>query len=213
MDRSKPAPSASSSDDLERARQLSQRLKGTAGSAPAASSPYVSFGARAEAPAPAAPPAVGRVAPPVPPAQSRPSLPLMARREPLRAPAAGFGPQAWNRLLDGCATAVAADAAFLMDPHGLVVAARGPRATEEVEAVGARLMVAFDQADRIEGAQGALTLTVESPRGSLHGLRLRQPDGSFLTLGLVVPGGLTAERQARVLAVVTASASSEPPAP
>jgi hypothetical protein len=132
----------------------------------------------------------------------------MARREALRAPATDFGPQAWNRLLDGCAAAVAAEAAFLMDPHGLVVAARGPRPAGEVEAVGARLMVALDQADRIEDAQSALAITVESPRGSLHGLRLTQPDGSFLTLGLVVPGGLTAERQARLLGVVAAASGA-----
>jgi hypothetical protein len=139
------------------------------------------------------------------PAPARPSLPLLSRREPLRAPATGFGPLAWNRLLDGCAATVAADAAFIMDPHGLVVASRGPRSHEEVEAVGARLMVAFEQADHIEGGTVTLSLTVESPRGSLHGLRLKLPDGSHLTLGLLVPGGLTGERQARLVALVAAS--------
>jgi hypothetical protein len=114
---------------------------------------------------------------------------------------------AWNRLLDGCAATVGADTAFLMDPHGLVVASRGGRDAAELEGVGARLMVAFEQADHIEGGPVTLSLTVESPRGTLHGLRLKLPEGGLLTLGLLVPGGLTADRQARLLALVAASAA------
>ena len=207
MDNSKPASSGSCSEDLERAKDLSRHLKGSAHGGPAAvASPYVTF-PKAEPP----PPAPGRVSAHVTAAPARPSLPLMPRREPLKAPATGFGPQAWNRLLDACLAAVAAEAAFLMDPNGLVVASRGPRVSDELEAVGARLMVAFDQADRIDGGgEGTLSMTVESAKGSLHGLRLRQPDGGILTLGLVVPGGLTADRQARVVALVAAAGADNP---
>ena len=203
MDNSKPASSGSCSDDLERAKDLSRTLKGS-GHGPhqvSAASPYVAF----PAPKPAPLPGPSRVSAHVTSPPSRPSLPLMVRREPLKAPVSGFGAQAWNRLLDACVAAVAAEAAFLMDPNGLVVSSRGPRAGDELEAVGARLMVAFDQADRIEGDQQTLAMTVETPRGSLHGLRLRQAEGGVLTLGLVVPGGLTADRQARVLTLVAAA--------
>lgn len=203
MDNSKPASSGSCSEDLERAKDLSRHLRGPGGAATpqvTVTSPYVSF----PRPEPV-PPAPARVTAQVSSPASRPSLPLMPRREPLKAPVTGFGPQAWNRLLDACVAAVAADAAFIMDPNGLVVSSRGPKVGEELEAVGARLMVAFDQADRIEGSQGTLSMTVETARGSIHGLRLRQPDGSVLTLGLVVPSGLTADRQARVLALVAAA--------
>lgn len=198
MDNSKPASSGNCSEDLERAKDLSRALKGSGhGAAGGSTSPYVAFPQRAEAPA-----APSRVSATY---VSRPSLPLMARREPLKAPAGGFGAQLWNRLLDASVAAASAEAAFLMDPNGLVVSARGPRVGEELEAVGARLMIAFDQADRIEGGQQTLSMTVETPRGSLFGLRLRQSEGGVLTLGLVVPGGLTADRQARVLALVAAA--------
>lgn len=203
MDNSKPASSGSCSDDLARARDLSRALR-SQGQAPAVAptSGYVSFPQRP----PEAPPAPSRVAAHVTAAPTRASLPLMVRREPLKAPVTGFGPNAWNRLLDACVAAVAADAAFLMDPNGLIVASRGQKANDELEAIGARLMLAFDHADRIE-EQGTLSMTVESVRGSLHGLRLRQAEGAVLTLGLLVPSGLTAERQARVLSLVTAAAA------
>lgn len=191
MERPKPAPSGSSSDDLDRARATSQRLKGQSGTK--LNEPgYVTFPRPVAAkPATEAPPTVA---------------PLITRREPLKGPTAGFGSSAWNKLLDACLQTAVAEAAFLMDPHGLMVAARGPRVSNDLEAVGARLMVAFEQADRIggESEQKALSISVELPRGTLHGLRLMQPDGA-LVLGLVIPGGLTAERQNRLQALLHAA--------
>jgi hypothetical protein len=194
MERPKPGPSASSSDDLDRARAASQRLKGQAG-ARVTEPGYVTF---ARAPAQAAKPAE------VP--RPRPSMvPLVTRREPLKGPNAGFGAGAWNKLLDACVQIAVAEAAFLMDPQGLMVAVRGPAASQELEAVGARLMLAFEQADLVGGAeQAALSLSVELTRGTLHGLRLVQPEGVLL-LGLIIPGGLTAERQERLQALLHAA--------
>ena len=122
----------------------------------------------------------------------------------LKAPVTGFGPLLWDKLLDACMSASSAEVAFLLDPHGLLISTRGSRAETEPEAVGARLMGAFEQADRIEGER-ALSLSLETSRFTLYGLRLVQPDGAFLTLGLLVPGGLTAERQGRVLALLSAA--------
>ncbi|MFZ5444626.1 MAG: hypothetical protein ACOZQL_31825 [Myxococcota bacterium] len=259
MERPKPGPSGSSSDDLELARALSRRLRGGAGAATQSAPGYASFGAQppppplaAPIPAPAvatpvvpviapvvaaiAPPhAVSRPAPsaprpspprpgsprptpaPPPPAMSAPkpvpavspaaTLPLMTRREAIKAPEVGFGAEAWNKLLDACARATLAEAAFLMDPAGLIIGARGPKAGADLEGVGARLMVAFEQADQIDGTHSTLSMSVEMHRGTLHGVRLAS-DGAFLTLGLIIPGGLTAERQQRLLALLTASEKS-----
>jgi predicted regulator of Ras-like GTPase activity (Roadblock/LC7/MglB family) len=196
MDRPKPAPNASSSDDLAQARQASQRLRAGQRTDPAAGEQgYVSLGARGPVPPPP------RIATPVPPAP-RPSVPLMTRRQALRAPAAGFGPDAWNALLDAALSTVNGEAAVLMSPNGLIIASRGPRAGDELEAVGARLMVAFEQADRIDGEHATLSMSMEMPRGTLHGVRLAQPDGGFLTMGLLISRGLTAERQGRLLALL-----------
>ncbi|MFO0599526.1 MAG: hypothetical protein U0228_29745 [Myxococcaceae bacterium] len=195
MDKPKPAPSGSSSDDLDAARAASQRLAGQGG-APPPSPGYVSF----PSPRPAMPAAV-----PV----SRPSAaPLMTRRQPLLAPNTHFGADGWNTLLEACAAAVAADAAFLMDASGLIIASRG---RDELEAVGARLMNAFEQADRIDDARGTLSLSIETQRGTLYGLRLAQPEGTFLTLGFNIPAGLSAERQARLVSIVATASSTRVP--
>lgn len=193
MDRSKPAANASSSDDLGRARAASQRLAGHVTTSEA-NPGYVHF---PKVPRPTVTPAPAM---PVP----RPStVPLVTRPEPLKGPTAGFGAQAWNTLLDACLRASGAEASFLMDPHGLIIAARGPKAGDELEGVGARLMVAFEQADRI-GGERALSMSIELPKATLHGLRLVQPDGVLL-LGLIIPGGLSAERQARLLTLLAAA--------
>ncbi len=207
MKQPKPDLNANSSDDLEQARALSRRLQGGAPrGAPAAEPGYVSF-ARTPPPVPAVPPVPPVVGPGVRPATahvSRPSGPLMSRREPLKAPNVGFGPDAWNALLDASVATVAADTALLMDPAGLIIASRG-RGGDELEAVGARLMVAFEQADRIDGERSTLSMSIELHRGTLHGVRLAQADGSFLTLGLLIPAGLTGERQARLLTLLAAA--------
>lgn len=201
MERPKPGPNASSSDDLDRARAATQRLKGRP-TARVAEPGYVSF-AR---PTPTQAPLPQRPALPQPPAR-----PLVARREPLKAHVAGFGSSGWNKLLDACIVTAGAESAFLMDPHGLIIATRGPKASDELEGVGARLMVAFEQADRINGGgdKGTLSMSVELPRGTLHGLRLSQPEGVLL-LGLQIPGGLAAERQARLMALLAAAEEPRP---
>jgi hypothetical protein len=185
MVRTKPGPNASSSDDLARAKAASQRLRGET-TTRSAEPGYVAF-------------PHARPAPPARPA----THPLVTRREPLKGPTAGFGSAAWNKLLDACLQTAAAEAAFLMDPHGLIIASRGARPGEELEAIGARLMVALEQADRIAG-EPALSMSVELPKGTLHGLRLVQPDG-VLMLGLSIPGGLTADRLSRLMSLLAAA--------
>ncbi len=226
MNRPKSGPNDSSSDDLERARSASRRLRGSAPATSSSADPgYVTFAPGPGSPQLAAPsrgspfaprpplvaPLAARPAPPppvppapVPPAPRPSSVPLMTRREPLKAPSAGFGADSWNKLLDACVAVTGAEAALLMDPHGLIITSRGPRQGDELEVVGARLMVAFEQADRIDGQRSTLSMAFELPRGTVQGLRLIQPDG-VLTLGLIVPGGLSAERQNRLVSLIAAA--------
>jgi hypothetical protein len=67
------------------------------------------------------------------------------------------------------------------------------------------MMMALEQADHVDGQHTTLSMSMEMPRGTVHGRRLSQPEGGFLTLGLVIPGGLTAERQQRLQTLVAAS--------
>jgi hypothetical protein len=190
----KPGPNASSSDDLAQARALSRALREGAGAGAQKVSPYVTF------------PHALKPAPAVSRPTEVPSAPLLTRREPLEAPRAEFGARTWNSLLEAAAKAVSADAAFLMNSQGLLVASRGSP-VEELEALGARLMVVLAEADRLNDAHSGemLSLTLESPKGTIHGVRLRESEDSGLTLGLLIASGLTAERQARLVQVLTAA--------
>ncbi len=182
-------PNGSSSDDLERARALSRSLMGepaASGSAPVTSSPYVSFGP----PRPLAPPA-----PAAPPA------PVMIRPRPVSAPATNFGTAEWDVLLDACLKATNAELSMIADPQGLVIASCGSTSLP-VEGIASHLLLAFEQADRSSAAP-TLSLSAETERGTIHGIRLAQPDGTFLLLALVIPGGLSPERQSALWSVLT----------
>jgi hypothetical protein len=96
-----------------------------------------------------------------------------------------FGAGAYTPLLEWACRATLADAAFLMDPHGLVVATVGSLATEEAEAYGARLMVALAHARAMDasGEQGA-TIAVEAADRVLTAFSATASDGIPFTVGL-----------------------------
>ncbi|MGE0321652.1 MAG: hypothetical protein AB7K71_16130 [Polyangiaceae bacterium] len=93
-----------------------------------------------------------------------------------------FGAEAWNQLLDGCMGIARADAAFLMEPQGLVVAARGRLTADVAEGIGARLMLALDQAAQMSPGKSH-TVCVEFDGRWLTGVRLSVGD-TQLTLGV-----------------------------
>lgn len=93
-----------------------------------------------------------------------------------------FGAEAWNQLLDGCMGIAQADAAFLMEPQGLVVAARGRLSADVAEGIGARLMLALDQAAQMSPGKSH-TVCVEFEGRWLTGVRLKVGD-TQLTLGV-----------------------------
>ncbi|MEZ4226220.1 MAG: roadblock/LC7 domain-containing protein [Polyangiaceae bacterium] len=104
-----------------------------------------------------------------------------------------FGAELWNELLDGCLSAANAEAAFVMDGQGLVVATRGTMQADDAEAIGARLMVALDQAEEIGGATGSYSVAIEFGGAWLTGLRLQLKDERSLTVGLVARAPLARE--------------------
>lgn len=93
-----------------------------------------------------------------------------------------FGADAWNQLLDGCLGIAQADSAFLMEPQGLVVAARGRLSADVAEGIGARLMLALDQAAQMSPGKSH-TVCVEFDGRWLTGVRLSVGD-TQLTLGV-----------------------------
>ncbi len=154
-----------SSSDVERARQLSIRLgshdEAPAQARPPAAIPYIRFDAgRFAGPAPG----------PLPPRAERPPPPES---------------DDWAALLGWIRALCAADAAFLIDVRGLLVAASGDVPKERAEGMGARLVLAFEHADRMEAdAQRSRSMVIDFGGAVLTGIRIPLPEGETLVLGI-----------------------------
>lgn len=164
-------PLNASSSDLERARALAHRLRPDA--LRSATAPR---GAAARGPAaPVAAPVAAPAAPPV---------------------AAPVGGSAWQARLEACRAAVSALGLLLMDASGLAVGAAGEWTAwppAELEGLGARVMVALEQAERLEGPwERSRSVAFLIGGRALAGLRLGSGDDR-LTLALYSEKPLSAE--------------------
>ncbi|HEX7603920.1 MAG TPA: hypothetical protein VF316_20020 [Polyangiaceae bacterium] len=163
-----------SSSDIERARALTRRLEQgeKAGGAAAASEPgYIRFdAARFGAPA----------------------TPALQRPPPAPPPS---GPVEWGALIGWVRALAGADAVFLSDASGLLVALAGDVTHEHAEAMGSRLVLAFEHADRMEAAEAHATrfMAVDFGGVVVSGLRVDLPEGGRLVLGIAGPTALGAE--------------------
>jgi hypothetical protein len=81
-----------------------------------------------------------------------------------------------------------AEAAFVLDGHGLLIAVQGTLQMEELERIGARLLAALEQARKIDVAEPSM-LSVNIALGDrwLSGLSVAGADGSRAVLGLLGP--------------------------
>lgn len=176
-----------SSSDLEAARRISERLAGA--SHPSASPPPSPAYVRFAAPAFAAPAVT----------DSFPSPPDLDLRS-----LESFGDEHWNEFLEWIARASHADAAFVMDVHGLSIASTGALGAEEIDMMGTRLMIAFEQAARMrEGNDHVGAITIEFGEQSLTGLTVWIDESLVFTIGVVgksPPGRALRETIARVVA-------------
>jgi hypothetical protein len=187
--------------DLDALRQSARRLVST--SPPPASAP--------PPPAASLPVAVAAVPTsvpvPTPVAVSLPPGPVIATTAPLPTtrssssmPGVGFGGAAFGQLVQQGMTLAGAVVGFVVDAQGLIVARQGRVADEDAQALGARLVMALDQAARMGqgfGAGQADVVVVAVGRGWLSGVRRRVPEAVTIGVFGVHPLGAS---QAEVLA-------------
>ena len=116
-------------------------------------------------------------------------------RTALPSPPAGGS---WENLLSWCRTGLAADGAFVIDRRGLLVANSGKLTDEESQAMGARLVVALDQADALDPASPVRTLALDLSTHCLTAIRLQVERGPMLTVGVISLRPLSASAGALV---------------
>lgn len=182
-------PTANCSDDLAQACGLSNRL--SSGTQPLGG-PAVDPLPYTRLPRPLAP---ASAAPPTPPQLESPRT-----INPM--PTGGFGAAAWNDLLAECARESQAEMALLMDPSGLIVGGLGALPQDEMQGVGARLMMAFKQADSLDTKGSSPAMALDLSGGVMYGFRLAASDGGRFTLGIFVPGPPAQDTQQKLSLVL-----------
>lgn len=108
-----------------------------------------------------------------------------------------MGSPGWAKLLDWCIDAYDADAAFVVDARGLLVGSRGLLPQEEIDEIGARLLIAFEQADHMSPG-GSQSMSIERDKTWLLGLRVALNETERLTVGVVTPRPISAAARKQV---------------
>jgi len=97
-----------------------------------------------------------------------------------------FGSEEWAVFLDACIEATGQETAFAVDSQGLTLASRGKLGPGEIESIGTRLSIAFEQAGEMEIAAGEVTsLLAEFEHLWLTGLRCVSSNGMLFTIGIL----------------------------
>lgn len=157
---------AHSSNDLELARTISRRLQdGVAKAQPGASLGYIRFSASRFI------------------SHSAPEAP------------SPFGPAIWNDLLGLAVEQSSAELAFVVDMQGLIIASVGEEEPSLVEGIGARLLIAFEQADQMTtlGGEPTESIAIQMGRRWLTGLRMRRGEDKSVIVGVLGPQAVSAE--------------------
>lgn len=128
--------------------------------------------------------------------------PIAPPREPAPLPSAPEdvgGSIGWSRLLEWCVSGSGIDGALLTDHRGLVIASAGITDPDVVLGIAARLVIAFQQADRMS-TTASPAIMIQLDHGWLTGIRIDHDDEP-LTVGVIARAPLddvarTAVRQA-----------------
>ena len=175
-------PSASFSD-RQLVRELARRLRPpvVAGGPPEAHG-YIRL---------AAPAAWASAPPPAPVEEPDPEPPM---------PDNVSGSGGWTTLLEWCVVDLDTDAAFLTDDRGLVIASVGALGSDDAQAIGARMVIAFNQADRIDRSESR-SISIELEAEWLTAIRVPLGD-EHLTLGVLGREPLSRARRRAVYRAV-----------
>lgn len=106
--------------------------------------------------------------------------------EAVAAPPQKFGD--WDDCIAWCMEATRAEAAFVVDSQGFIIATRGRIPGHGFECTGAELIYSMDQLERIDPDAGKLLwIDLDFNKRRLVGFVTPEEDASYFIVGLVAP--------------------------
>lgn len=169
-----------SSSDLELARSISRHLSEPPAGVPATG--HASVGA-VEPPDPSRFLRFRRVAGAAAPSEPARTVNSIS---PPKVADLGIDEETLAPLLEQALSAAGADAAFVTDPRGVVVASVGAFAEDAAGPFGARLAVALERAREITGTAAEETsVVVEAAGRAFTAFTVSTPDGTLLTIAFL----------------------------
>lgn len=119
------------------------------------------------------------------------------------------GPQSfdnWESCITWCMTASRAEAAFVVDSQGFIIACRGRIPSQGYEGAGAELICSIEQLERIAPDSGRLScVDLEFDKKRLIGFVATTDETEPYIVGLVSPETLTSQTKRRILHQVTSN--------
>jgi chromosome partitioning protein len=117
-----------------------------------------------------------------------------------------FGWPEWKEFLDSCLLVSQADTAFVVDREGLAILSRGKLTAAQVEGAGTRLLIAADQAQRMDLATGSMqTVLIEFDDRWLTGLSVPVTEEHSFLIGILARDPVTAEIRDEIRTLLTRS--------
>lgn len=157
--------SGRSFNDIELARDISQRLSGRSGKPQtSASLGYIRFSA------------------------------ARFTSQDAQAATSSFGPALWNEMLRACVESTRAELAFVVDDQGLIIASHGDAEPALIEGIGARLLIAFEHTDQMSAlGEPSESIAIQMGQRWLTGLRTRLDENKLVVLGVLGPEVISQE--------------------
>lgn len=97
----------------------------------------------------------------------------------------------WETIIAWCMSLSRAEAGFVVDPQGFVIASRGRLPNQGVEGLGAELVCSIEQLERMDPESGRLlSVEIEFEKKRLLGFSASTGQETFYVVGLISPESL-----------------------
>ncbi|MEZ4598230.1 MAG: hypothetical protein R2940_00380 [Syntrophotaleaceae bacterium] len=112
----------------------------------------------------------------------------------------------WEDCISWCMQATRAEAAFVVDSQGFIIAVRGRAPSHGFECTGAELVYSMDQLERIDPEAGKLNwIDLDYNKRRVVGFVTPQEEGEYFIIGMISPDSSYNTRRHSISRLILAS--------